>query len=145
MPDKVIKEQVEKIKFYLNHKTPRETLSYCRFFVKHLKLLQSEDRQAFLTYFLNLLKGEVYTLNSLTKIHLLQFATYLEELPKQDVTLGIVNALSTEGDESEDRNFIDVMEAVYLGLPKDYSKSVLEYVEKYRPKLVKVIAQFLPF
>ena len=72
VPDKVIKEQVEKIKFYLNHKTPRETLSYCRFFVKHLKLLQSEDRQVFLTYFLNLLKGDFYSLDSLTTLHLRQ-------------------------------------------------------------------------
>ena len=142
VPDKIIKEQVEKIKFYLNHKTPRETLSYCRFFTKHLKLLQLEDRQAFLTYFLNLLKGDFYSLSSLTSYHLRQFAEYMEELPKREVKMGILGAILAERDEEDYENFIPVIEAVYVGLPEDYSNAVLESVAKYHPSWVQVIDRF---
>ena len=145
VPDKVIKEQVEKIKFYLNHKTPRETLSYCRFFVKHLKLLQSEDRQAFLTYFLNLLKGDFYSLSSLTTSHLRQIAEYMEELPEREVEMGIVGSMATTRDKESYKDFIPVIEAVYLGLPEDYCNAVLENVTKYQPSWVQVIARFPPF
>ncbi|MDX2242356.1 MAG: hypothetical protein NW224_16855 [Leptolyngbyaceae cyanobacterium bins.302] len=145
VPDKIIKEEVEKINFYLSHKTPQETLSYCRFFIKHLKLLDSDDRKAFLQYFLDLLKRDIYSVSILTTSHLRQLAEYMEELPAKEVKMGLLEAILAKRSQEEHDYFISVMEAVYFGLPNEYSDDVLETVRKRYPYWANIIDSFTPF
>ncbi|PZV11881.1 MAG: hypothetical protein DCF22_13460 [Leptolyngbya sp.] len=65
----------------------------------------------------------------------------MEELPKQEVIISIFDAMLARREEDY-VDFIPVIEAVYLSLPEDYCKAILESLADYDPFWVQVIDRF---
>ena len=80
--------------------------------------------------------GIVFLLKRVT-CSLRQIAEYMEELPKQEVTKSIVNAMLTQRETEDNEYFLKVMEAVYSGLPEDHYNDLQKYAINYYPSFVE--------
>jgi hypothetical protein len=151
VPQDAIREETQKIKQYLNHKGREETLFYLRFFMRHLELLEQNDRIAVIEYLLDLLAtGTKDTLKRLLPIELYMLGKSIDQDGQQQLlSSAIMRRFYNSSTVRDDAIFLALLENLFIGLPYEYTQSTKkkfgETDSQRAGAWVEAIEQFIPF
>lgn len=150
MPQDAIRKEAERLNDFLKHKSMEDTLRYLSFYINHLLLLNSSDKDAVLAYLIELIgSSNKYVLMDIKRMNPYTIGRYIDDEKKRDLLLSVIIKRLWLQDTTGDDVFLAILEGIFTNLPDDVIKTIKDRIGAYStPKSkewIDKINNFIPF
>lgn len=134
MPQDVIKKQAERLNDFLKHRSMEATILYLSFYINHLALLNNKDKDAVLTYLIELLgSGDQYVLMDIKRMNPYTIGRYIDDEKKRNLLLDTILKRLWLKETTGDDVFLKILEGIFTNLPDEVIKNIKDQIGKYSP------------
>jgi len=129
IPQDVIRKQTERLNDFLKHRSMEDTILFLLFYINHLTLLNVNDKDAVLTYLIELLgSGNQYVLMDIKRMNPYTIGKYIDDEKKRKLLTNSIYKRLRLSDTKGDDVFLNILEGIFVNLPDEMINEIKERI-----------------